>query len=146
MCFCCGWSLRPGFVEAGKQPVAKESLATGCLPASTKPAKPPQPIGNPLWCVLLIQTIYMWKLLSGTTKKLPACYNSILILEIVSSTSSKNLVKSSTSEQFLYLTLLDLLLEAFWSITKSQIWRLSSFQELDLVNYWAVLRFWQNED
>ena len=41
MCFCCGWSLRPVFVEAGKQPVAKESLATGCLPASTKTAQPP---------------------------------------------------------------------------------------------------------
>ena len=37
--FVCGWSLRPGFVEAGKQPIAKESLATGCLPASTKPRR-----------------------------------------------------------------------------------------------------------
>ena len=46
---------------------------------STKPAKPSQPIGNPLWSVLLLQTIYMWKLWSGTSETCSACYNVLLI-------------------------------------------------------------------
>ena len=68
------------FVESGKQPVARDSLATGCLPLSTKPAKPSQPIGNPLSNVLLFQTISMWCVIIGTKCKQKhmlhvLCYN-----------------------------------------------------------------------
>ena len=73
---------------------------------------------------------------------------SVLILEIKRRSRSSvffKFIKRSWSRQvhqtsFFYLIFLDKLLGTFWPITKPFL-RLSSFQELDQVKCWPVLRF-----